>query len=442
MSQPSRCSLNIQKLLPDLYRPHFSLLFSLLITLNMSIVGHHPATLPADMYDHALYLLTADLTTSGPIPNSVQNLAYHQNKLLSTSQLFNTKLISDSASVQAAWERDATHTEITITTSDQVQLTCSYFNRQQRRVLVICPGHSNAKEKMAPFVHMFPDYDLLLVNFRGLGYEPYNFHPVYLALGFTGAAGFGQREHLDVQAAVTWLRQQTTVDGQPRYQQITGLGICLGAYVLARAQALNPALFDQLILDGCWVSLEHFIDKLIADPQLIMNPQVGGAGALARQVAGRLKAPVLQLLNWGWAVKFDGSSDLRPALQQISIPLLLFYGKDDKLITRAEFTELWQNLPPHNHQRFVIITDKPHVHNHLTLPYFYKLACEQFMQNPANLASQLHDSATLTQTLAQQLTQQATTPIDHVFKPKKLTLKTKQNWATFSVPLALGLTYY
>lgn len=411
-------------------------LTSLILATNAQV------QVPADCFDHALYLLTPDQTTSSPIPTSIQNLAYHQNKLLSTSQLFNTKTINDSAAVQRLWERDATHQELTITTADQVQLTCSYFNRQQRRVLVICPGHSNAKEKMAPFVHMFPDYDLLLINFRGLGYEPYNFNPVYLALSFTGAAGFGQRESADVQAAVAWLRQQVTTDGQPRYQQVTGLGICLGAYVLARSQALAGNLFDQLILDGCWLSLERFIDKLAADPQLIFDPQHGGAGPWACQLAQQLKAPALQLLSWGWGVPFDGSSDLTPLLPKITIPILLFYGKDDKLITRSEFTELWQNLNQQNPQRFVIITDKPHVYNHLTLPYFYKLACERFMEKPADLAQQLTDLSCLQQTLTQQLNQQAATPIDHIFKPKKLCKKTNYHLAPAMVPLALGVAYY
>lgn len=379
--------------------------------------------LPIALYQHELFLLTNNHTTSKIIPVEIQNLAYHQHKILCVSKLFDTKLLAQNKLVQAELLKDRTHQEIIITTADNLKLTCSYFNRQKERVIVVGPGHTNAKEKMALFAHMFPDFDILIINFRGLGHQEHSFNPLYLALEFTGDARFGQKEELDIQAVIKFLRQQVTPNNTPKYQQVVGLGICLGAYSLARAQGLaeqnNLKLFDQLILDGCWLSLEAVIEKLVADPYLIINPQTGGAGATTKQAIKLIHKLLLKVLQWKFELKLDGSSDLCQYFNAITIPILFFYGKDDKLISRANFAAMWTALPALT-PKFAIITDKQHVHNHLTMPYFYKLACELFIYDHANFAPKLTDLTSLISYLTQNLALQAQLPIDQVFKPVKL----------------------
>jgi hypothetical protein len=379
--------------------------------------------LPADLYQYKLFLLT-NYATSQVISVEIQNLAYHQHKILCASKLFDTKLIAQNKLVQAELLKDRTHQEITITTTDNLKLTCSYFNRQKDCVIVVGPGHTNAKEKMALFAHMFPDFDILIINFRGLAYQERSFNPLYLTLEFTGDARFGQKEELDIQAAVQFLRQQVTLDNQPKYRQITGLGICLGAYIFTRAQGLaeqnNLKLFDQLILDGCWLSLESVIEKLVADPYLIINPQTGGASANTKQAIKLTHKLLLKIIKWKFELKLDGSSDLCQYFNSITIPTLFFYGKDDKLISRTNFETMWTALPTLT-PKFAIITDKHHVHNHLTMPYFYKLACELFIYDYPSFAPKLTDLTGLINYLTQNLIIQAQLPIDQVFKPVKLT---------------------
>lgn len=394
-----------------------------LTTLTTKIKSQELLQTPiTEYYQHELFLLT-NYANSQPIPTEIQNLAYHQNKILCASKLFDTKLTAQNKLVQAELYKDRTHQEITITTADNLKLNCSYFKRQKNRVIVIGPGHTNAKEKMALFAHMFPDFDILIINFRGLGHQNRSFNPLYLALEFTGEARFGQKEDRDIQAAVKFLRQQVVQSNTPKYQQVIGLGICLGAYSFARAQGLaeqnNIKLFDQLILDGCWLSLESVIEKLVADPYLIINPQTGGASSNTKQVIKLTHKLILKIIQWKFELKLDGSSDLCQYFKSITVPVLFFYGKDDKLISRTDFESMWTALPALT-PKFAIITDRPHVHNHLTRPYFYKLACELFIYNHTSFTHNLTNLTSLTNYLIQNLAVQAQTPIDQIFKPKKL----------------------
>lgn len=344
----------------------------------------------SDKYDHELYFLS-DKNLS-VISEDVKNLTKTVNQELGFSKFFDTQKIVDSCWVANEFKKDKAHSEHTVTTDDGVQISYSFFDRKSDKLLIIGPGFTNAKEKMAPFVHMFTDYDIAIINFRGHGIcTGWNFNPAYHILGIDTGIQFGAKEEFDIFAVVKDIRLIKN------HNERVGLGVCFGAFAIAKAQAeasdKGLALFDKIILDGMWISLEKFASKIYENPALILNPQNGDAPGYVRWMFGKIKNQVQWCLEALTGVKF-AHVDIKKILQHIQVPTLIFYGKDDLTITRQEFEEMFISIG--SSQKAAIITNNPHVRNHLKSKEFYKFACEAFIDTDfdkfTNIILNINDS--------------------------------------------------
>lgn len=327
----------------------------------------------SNQYNHELYLLCSQ--KSSAISEDVKNLTRKANQELGLAKFFDTQKIVDSCWVANEFKKDKTHSEHTVLTDDGVKIRYSFFDRKSDKLLIIGPGFTNAKEKMAPFVHMFTDYDIVIINFRGHGIcAAWNFNPAYHLLGIDTGVQFGAKEELDIFAVVNDIRSMKN------YSECIGLGVCFGAFAIAKAQAeaSNKAiiLFDKIILDGMWISLEKFASKIYENPALILNPQNGDAPVYVRWIFGKIKNQVQWCLETLTGIKF-AHINIKEILQHIQVPTLIFYGKDDLTITRQEFEEMFTSIG--SNQKAAIITNNPHVRNHLKSKEFYKFACEAFI---------------------------------------------------------------
>lgn len=169
-----------------------------------------------------------------------------------------------------------------------------------------------------------------------------------------------------------------------KYEKVIGLGICYGAFIFAKAQAIaeehNLPSFDKLILDGCWTSLNDFIAKVKTDPQLINNPQRGGASDEVKWLFSKniVSGSIVGGLQSYLGVDMNGGN-LLPLMPKIKkAQILFFYGKDDLTIDRKQFEKLWDLTVA---KKMGIITSNPHVHNHLRSKELYKLITELFIEN-------------------------------------------------------------
>jgi len=70
--------------------------------------------------------------------------------------------------------------------------------------------------------------------------------------------------------------------------------------------------------------------------------------------------------------------DYAPKIKNASI--LMFYGKNDYMVTRNEFEQLWNALS--GIEKTAIITSNPHVRNHLKQKELYKMICDLYFQLP------------------------------------------------------------
>lgn len=361
---------------------------SLFILLNTIILIIFSDEIKELNYDYNLQPEQISIIHQGKqnlIPEKILNMAYLSESDLNSSIFFNTEFIIDYEKVQREFLKDPTFREILVQTEDNKQLTCSFFDRKKKRIIVIAPGFTNPSQKMAPFVHLFNNhtcnenegYDILIMNFRGHGYKKGNINPIYNALEVNSEVRLGAIEERDVFAVIKNLKNLK------KYKEIIGLGVCFGAFAFAKAQGLaeknNSKCFDKLILDGCPLSMESFVKKIEADPYLIISPQKGGATPEVKWLFSHeflqrfIENQLQKILN----IKLS-EIKINQYLPYISIPTLLFYGKDDLTITRDEFEEIVGSINQKN--LLSIITTNAHVLNHIASKEIYKTICELFIE--------------------------------------------------------------
>jgi len=325
---------------------------------------------------------------SFPLNPEFSSFAETQHAHLRKSPLFNKEAIKNPAlSRQLLLEMGGM--EVTIQTEDGENITCMYFNNNSETLLVVGAGFTNPKEKMCPFVEMFKGkYDIVIFDYRGQEYseEPITWCPCYwqgnpLIKKFgvdNRKARIGKVEKNDVFAVVNFFKNQKQYWNPRGYEKVVGLGVCLSTMIFFDTESSRPGTFTHLILDGCWISLEAFVNQLYKDLKLIFSPQYGGWANHWFYDSRSLKFCIYHLANYLLSLKTNNSCvlDYLPNLRS-NIPVLLFYGKDDLTITRQQFETIWQNL--NVDQKTAIVTSNPHVINHLNQPGLYKTICETFI---------------------------------------------------------------
>jgi pimeloyl-ACP methyl ester carboxylesterase len=330
-------------------------------------------------YEHKTEIVF-DNENSFELSDTIEKVAQSFNKHLNDSKFFDTTFLVQTQKVRAEHlnSKNALNkgTLIDVMTEDNITLGTTFFDRGSKKVLFVGEGFNNEREKMSPFLAMFPDYDIVLFDFRGQGYRDnaWKFSFAEQAFGLNSKLiEFGHKEHKDVFAVVDYYKHKKN------YTNVFGLGVCYGAFILMKSQAMreheNLKLFDKLIVDGCWSTLHNVIDKIKDDPKLIDSPQKGGWSS------PWFKKPfVRSTLEWlatnVMGLNFATDIAITPFLPDVKIPLLFFYGKDDLMITRDEFEQLWKNVG--STQKTAVITSNPHVINHIKQKELYQVISNHF----------------------------------------------------------------
>jgi len=346
----------------------------------------------------------------------IEKFALQLNRHLNQSLYFDTSFIPNTKKVRAHHIKPKHHQAnvgilFTVKTHQNQIIRCTFFNRDSDKLLVIGAGFTNPREYMSPFIDMFPDHDVLLFDFRGHGYQEFKIHdvntwPMNLLEIIPGVniapdeVTLGQEEDQDVAAVVTAFKKRKT------YTEVHGLGVCYGAFVFLKTAAQFNTIFDRLILDGCWLSLPLFVEKVRQDLKTIINPQAGGWSK--HWLFGN--QTFVKALEWNVVNTFGlnlHDLSLEDYLGKITkTKLLFFYGKDDLMVHRHEFQQIWDGVK--SVEKTVVITSNPHVRNHWKQKEIYKLIADLFLtldqkdfinclQNSQYLAD--YQSSILTRTL-------------------------------------------
>jgi pimeloyl-ACP methyl ester carboxylesterase len=326
---------------------------------------------------------------------AVEALAVFENGWLNHAKYFDSQLICDAKKTRKEHlKKKPCKSDIgkiyEIETIDGVMLRATYFDRGSDTLLVIGEGFTNNREQMSSFIDMFPDFDIVLFDFRGHEYEEMKlFEPSTWTLDFvkyaigidTSLIRFGQDEDLDVVAIVNGFKYEKERNNNGKtYANVYGVGICYGAFIFAKTASLHPKLFTKLVLDGCWLSLPLIVDKIRGDLMTIANPQRGGL-----KDHWFLNNPLVMkvtesIATYAICLKYHGSISLLDYVYNLTdVPLLFIQGKDDYIIYREEFAVLWGATPAK--EKSLLLTSNEHVRNHLKQKELYKMTCDLFFEN-------------------------------------------------------------
>jgi hypothetical protein len=327
---------------------------------------NHPQVFQNLPYDH--YFIYKDQiylpkeTKITEIKNKYQKLNDHQ--------FFDRNLIVDTKKVKILCSEIPEHIEFKINTFDNKEIYCSLFRRNSKKLVVIGPGFSNQKEKMIPFAAMFNDYDVLLINYRG---------HVPTAYKIDLQTRLGSVEADDIISIMQHIKSNY------HYQKIVGIGICFGGYTLGKAQAIaeksGKSIFDALIVDGCWLSMEDSIDKLCTDPYLLINPQKGSQSFVAKFLFGSKLVQDLAKMLIEYLLDIDLKKlEATNWLSELkNTPIFFIHSKPDLVISWESFKTIFKNCA--SPYKAAWITPHGHVINHLKSKELYAHITRNIIEN-------------------------------------------------------------
>jgi pimeloyl-ACP methyl ester carboxylesterase len=310
--------------------------------------------------------------------------AYQENRYLNESILFYTKFLKD-----INWIRDFLYSPVfngqhsKTTTVDGEVIHYTHFNRGSN-ILLIIGGGLATQEMMSPFVQMFPRYDVVIFNHRGIEFDKASiFNPFTWSYCMSSACvfenlngskmTFGKAEENDVLAIIFDLFKKKA------YDKVYGLATCYSAPIFIKTAIARPGIFDKLILDGGWMSTTETLKRFITEVKERFKEN--GFSKIVPDPNGSLGGCV------GWfGKKFSGINpeavnfNFTNYVQQLTVPVLFFHGANDAIVPNSEFINMWNQIP--STEKAVILTLSKHVNTHLKFKEFYKYSAEAFFDLP------------------------------------------------------------
>lgn len=114
--------------------------------------------------------------------------------------------------------------------------------------LILCHGYQGTKEFMYTLVDLFPEWNILMFDFRAHGQSQGRITSI------------GYHEYKDVVAAVHFMKDYfKTYENEQNLTVI--LGISMGGAATLKAVEIEPALADALIIDSTYAELGEMISK-------------------------------------------------------------------------------------------------------------------------------------------------------------------------------------
>ena len=201
-----------------------------------------------------------------------------------------------------------------------------------------------------------PPIVLILSGLDSVKEEMHTFEPLFLRRGVATVAfdgpGQGESEHLPIEpafervvaAAIDWLAGRVDIDGS----RVAVVGVSLGGHYAARAAAFETRLAGAVPIGGPYDFGEIFDDIPSLTQQAIQVRSHAPDLATARQRAAELT--------------------LRDVAGRIEMPILIVFGKQDRLIPYQQAERLFAEVPARD-KRLEMYPDGNHVCNNIPFAY-------------------------------------------------------------------------
>lgn len=273
--------------------------------------------------------------------------------------------------------------ELALQTPDGHTIHALYFNRNSSKLLVCAPGFGFFKEVMVPFVDLYPEYDIVIMDQRGHGLEAQaNSITDRFAHSIFGIVPslitYGKKEVYDALNLVTTLHSRTG----NRYNQVIGFGHCYSSLIFVRAARKFPQLFDRLIVDGTVPSLKKVFSRMQDNPFMLANLRVGGIGPARLQSSELFYSMMTKVHRQLFDAAYTSSLKNRKNLSELTIPIMFIHGHADIMVSDAEFEKLWQATA--SPEKVALLTDNRHLINHLKDKELYHYATTRFIESGGN----------------------------------------------------------
>jgi len=291
---------------------------------------------------------------------------------------FDTKLLKNpSARIQLLEEENAQ--KIELTTTDGVAINGYFIDRGADKALLIGQGFLVSCDKMLPFVKIFPDYDLLIINYRW-----HNWHSsLTLPSGILSAPlhKYIYEAKNDVIAAVKFLRNHKP------YETVTGIGLCYSGLVYVIAQAMvfsqesEELLFDKLIIDSSYYSTQEVANSVLKDPKLCCENKHGGTpNCLQALLSAEPISNVMKLMGDTFMGEQFEQLSMAWYLPMIAFtPIMFIHGKNDLLVPIRHFEKMYKAA--YNTPHCALVTEHEHTLNHFKAKEAYAYLGKMFIES-------------------------------------------------------------
>jgi len=262
--------------------------------------------------------------------------------------------------------------EIEFETSDKKKIQGYFLDRGSDKALLIGQGFIDSCDVLIPFFKLFPDYDILIINYRWHSLK-------FLKNIFNDPLSkFIFEAKRDVAAAAKYLRNNKD------YESLTGIGLCYSGlvYTIAQAQALKKGkrLFDKLAIDSGYYSTDWVADRVTTDPILCCENKHGGTPDFLQSIFSVIfTIPVNCMGNCCLGDQFEQLS-IEQYLPSIKIPIMFIHGKNDLLVPFNPLFEQMYNAAYNAEYRCALITQNEHVLNHLKSKEAYSHLIQKFIE--------------------------------------------------------------
>lgn len=314
--------------------------------------------------------------------NKFFKFAHKQEESLKSRDLdcFTSSFIKDRTKAMQKLEKLGGK-NIVVSREGSQKIHCTFFDRKSDTLLVLGVGFPVVRQRMLPFVKLFPKYDLLLFDYPGIGSDHnIGFSSYFFPWRWKGllswaiakvdfnVSSFGATEEKDVITVVDYFKKQKD------YKNVFGLGLCFSSYTFAKAAAKRSDLFNKLILDGNWPSVERVVRTIAKNPSLISSAENPRSPLPCLTDCELFQSFIVKCLEWvAWANIRTAS--LKSYLSKVRCPVLFFQCLGDCYCDKGEFAKIWDSV---KEDKIAVFTRNVHGRNHVWQAEGYKAISERF----------------------------------------------------------------
>lgn len=250
--------------------------------------------------------------------------------------------------------------ELVFKDQENKQFKAYFFNRNAKNMVLVVPPYQTSIDKMVHFAALFSDYNIVIVEYES--------GSIQQAL----SEQFLAKKRARVKQIFEWVQSQ-------KYTKIIACGQCYGARLLLELQKQlqeeNKPRFDFFIIDSCPAEAHELAEKFIEDPVSVVT---FGKRTTPGCIKLLLKFTPINYCMKKYAQSCFNAQSLASLFKNLSVPVLLFHGQQDRLISTEQFMQLY-NVVPHENKK-ALITPYKHLYHSLKAKELYYQVINSFFE--------------------------------------------------------------